>query len=355
MKKSSDAKIAIITVAEPVREEEYLMGKHLIAKYGADKVVHAILPTNFIAEKEQFINMTAALAADNEIKILVIPHAVPGTNLAIDKFRKTRDDVFIILGRIQEPASECAERANLIIQSNNYDMGPPIVKQAKKQGAKVFVHYSFPRHMSIPVVSGRFDLIRQNCQDEGLQFVDASVPDPTGEAGIDSAQRFIINDVQEMVRKYGNDTAFFCTNCHLQEPLIKAVVENHAIYPQPCCPSPFHGFPKALGIETTDFDLHHLISEASRIAEEKGMSDRLSSWPVSDTMLIANAGIEYAKKWLDAEVPKTGIDNAVLMECMDEYITEAVGEESHIYMNSYKEGGISYDNFKNILMSYLDF
>ena len=102
-------------------------------------------------------------------------------------------------------------------------------------------------------------------------------------------------------------------------------------------------------------DLSYVISEASRIAEEKNMTDRLSTWPVSAPMMFVNAGAEYAIKWINGEVPKNSIDNAVLLNCMNDYITEVVGEASNVYMRSNSENGITYDNFKLLLMSYMDF
>jgi len=159
------------------------------------------------------------------------------------------------------------------------------------------------------------------------------------------------------VARYGEDTAFYSTTCSLQAPLIKAVVDSHAIYPQPCCPSPYHGFPEALGIKMGEgqADLNHVISEACRIAAEKNMTDRLSTWPVASGMMFANAGAEYAIKWLNGEVPKAGIDRLVLEGCMNKIVEEVIGEVSNIYMTSYSSGDRVFDNYKLILMSYLDF
>jgi hypothetical protein len=160
-----------------------------------------------------------------------------------------------------------------------------------------------------------------------------------------------------MVAKYGENTAFFSTNCTLQVTLIKAVVDNHAIYTQPCCPSPFHGFPEALGIDKIKSlaDLYYLINETSRIAAEKNMTDRLSTWPVSASMMFTNAGAEYAIKWIDDEVPAASIDSEVLLDCINAYIENAIGEESCVFLDSCSEGGVTYNNYKQVLMSYLDF
>ena len=352
-----DCRIAVVTCTASVNEEEFRYAEQLVAKYGADRIVHVAWPENFMAEQEQMIGIFATLAADMKIRALIITNAVPGTNAAVDRLLEARNDIFIVYCSPQEAVSAVAERAGLILGINNLGMGPAMVHQAKKQGAKVFIHYSFPRHMAEKLLSGRRELIRDTCATEGIQFVDATAPDPTGEAGLASARQLMLEEVPRMVAMYGEDTAFFCTNCHLQIPLIKAVVDCHAIYVQPCCPSPYHGFPQALGIETDKSlaDLNYLISEASRIAEERNMTDRLSTWPVSACMMFMNAGTEYAIKWINEEVPGTGIDDKALADCMIAYVKEVVGEASNVYISSYSDGNNTYSNFKRVLMSYLDF
>ena len=350
-------KIAVITYVPSINTEDFNSADQLKAKYGEDKVLHYTMPENFIAEKDVLIDTFAKMAEDKEIKALIISQAVPGMNAAVDKFKETRDDAFIIYGINHEPTAESARRANLIMMPDQAGMGRSMVNQAKKQGAKVFVHYSFPRHMAIYSLSSCHDSIKKTCEAEGLVFVDAEALDPTAKAGVSGAQKFITEDVPKFIAKYGEDTAFFSTSCQLQSALIKAVVDCHAIYPQPCCPSPYHGFPEALGIETDGklAGLYDIINEICSIAGEKNMSDRLSTWPVSTTMLLTNAGAEYAIKWVKGGVGKTGIDNTALIECMDNYIDEVVGEECHVHMSSYSEGEVTYNNFKVVLMSYFDF
>jgi len=349
-------KIAIITDV-PSHEDDFHSPDRLVKKYGAKKIVHVTWPRDFVAERGKISESVAALAADREIKALIISQAVPGTNDAIDKFKQIRDDVFIVFCTCQEPAAETTMRANLLFDCNQVGMGSAMARQAKKQGAKVFIHYTFPRHMSQPLLSARRDAIKQECLKEGIFFVDAIAPDPTGEAGFEGAQKFITEDVPKLVAKYGEDTAFFSTNCAHQKALIRAVVDCHAIFPQPCCPSPFHGFPEALGInaESGYADLNYVIGEACLIAEEKNMTDRLSTWPVSASMMFTNAGAEYAVKWINDEVPKIGIDRTVLEDCMNAYIEEVIGEASVAYISSCTVGGKTYENYKLVLMSYLDF
>jgi hypothetical protein len=349
-------KIALVTDTAKISFEGYHSADMLIARYGADKIIHTTWPEILSQEHEQMTDIVTSLAEDREIRILIINQGIEGCNTAVDKLKETRNDIFIVYFMPHEPYVDTGSRANLVFHPNQIKMGHAMVKQAKKQGAKVFVHYSFPRHLDIAVLADQQELIKKTCITEGIQFVGATVLDPRDETGINAANRYILEDVQKLAARYGEDTAFFCTNCTLQTSLIKAVIDCHAIYPQPCCPSLYHGFPEALGIEMGKdlTDLSSLIIEASEIVKSKNMTDRLSTWPVSPSMMSTSAGAEYAIKWINGEAPETGIDNEILADCMNSYVVDVVGEESSIFMDSYSEKGVIYDNIKLILMSYLD-
>ena len=345
-------KVAIVTNTVSQNEEEYRSAQEMVAKYG-DRIVHVTWPDNFMAEQEQMVSVVAKLAYDPDVKALVINQAVPGTNAAVDKLLETRDDVFIVYSTPQENPPDVAVRAQLILQPDELAMGNEIPVQAKKLGAKVFVHYSFPRHMSQVLLSSRRELMKKKCAEIGLEFVDATAPDPTGDSGLPGAQQFILEDVPKMVAKYGKDTAFFSTNCAMQIPLIKAVVDSGAIYPQPCCPSPYHGFPTALGIESDSSkpgDLQHVIDETRRILKEKGMSGRLSTWPVPVAMMSTVASTEYAFKVIAGEVAFDKLDIKVLEQCMADYAKVAVKTNPYV-----DEAGKSYENYLFVLMDFLTY
>ena len=345
-------KVAIVTNTVSQNEEEYRSAQEMVAKYG-DRVVHVTWPDNFMAEQEQMVSVVAKLAHDPNVKAVIINQAVPGTNAAVDKLLETRKDVFIVYCTPQENPPDVAARAQIIMMPDELAMGNTIPTQAKKLGAKVFVHYSFPRHMSQVLLSSRREIMKKKCAELGLEFVDATAPDPTGDSGLPGAQQFILEDVPKMVAKYGKDTAFFSTNCAMQIPLIKSVVDTGAIYPQPCCPSPYHGFPTALGIESDlskQDNIKHVIDETRRILKEKGMTGRLSTWPVPVAMMGTVAGTEYAFKVIDGEVPFDKLDVKVLEQCMSDYAKVAV--ETNPYVD---EAGKKYDNFLFVLMDFLTY
>ena len=350
----STGKVAIVTNTVSQNEEEYRSAEEMSKKYG-DRIVHVTWPDNVMTEQEQMITTVSKLAADPDVKAIVINQAVPGTNAAIDKLKETRDDILVIYGTPQENPDDVANRADVILQPNELDMGPAMVDQAAKLGAKTFVHYSFPRHMSQVLLGTRRELIRERCKELNIEFVDATAPDPTGDSGVTGAQQFILEDVPKMVAQYGEDTAFFSTNCSMQVPLIKACVEAKAIYPQPCCPSPYHGYPAALGLTSEKesavekMSLQDIVDQTTKALDDAGVLGNFSTWPVPCSMMITIAGTEYAFDWMDGKT-NGNLDLDVLKAKMKDYA------QMDCSVSPYTDDtGKAYDNYQLIMMDYLTY
>ena len=354
--KDSNWKIGILTGTVSQNEEEYRAAQNVLKKYGKEHIVIMTYPDKFMDEQETTIANLASMAAEEGMKALLIVQAVPGTSAAIDKARSLNPDLLIIAGTPGENPADISTRADIVFALDELTMGRTMVEQAEKQGAKVFVHYSFPRHMSYALLSARRDLLKENCESRGIKFVDATALDPTGDAGLSGAQQFILEDTPRMIDKYGKDTAFFTTNCGLQIPLIKSVFEGGAIYPQPCCPSPYHGFPSALGInipEDKQGDIGYLVEEIKAKIAKKGMTGRMSTWPVPCSMMFIEAGVEYSKAWIEGEfTDKLDIDQ------VNKKFNDYAGVD--IELNTLVEtddNGVetTYDNYLMVLLDYLDF
>lgn len=98
-------KIGIMTGTVSQGEEEYRAGEEMVAKYGADRVIHVTYPDKFMDEQETTISQVMAMASDPEVKAIVICQGVPGTAAAIDKVREVRDDILFLIGTVhEEPA-----------------------------------------------------------------------------------------------------------------------------------------------------------------------------------------------------------------------------------------------------------
>src|SRR5690606_15805286 len=155
------------------------------------------------------------------------------------------------------------------------------------------------------LISRRVKIMEDKCKELGMQFVFANAPDPTGDQGLPGAQKFILEDVPRVVEKYGADTAFFSTNCGMQEPLIRAVTDLHAIMPEQCCPSPTHGYPGALGIAITPEQAGDMEAIRNAIHEKvaaAGNSGRMATWPVSTGMMGIEALTEIAIQAVQGKV-----------------------------------------------------
>lgn len=343
-------KIGIMTGTTSQGEEEYRAAEAMKAKYG-DMIVTMTYPDDFMKEQETTIANVMAMAADPEVKAIVICQAVPGVSAAIDKVKETRDDILFIAGVPGEDPAMIASKADLVLQADELGMGTSIIEQAEKMGAKTFVHYSFPRHMSYQLLAMRRDLFRKTCEEKGITFVDATAPDPTGDAGVPGAQQFILEDVPRKIAEYGPDTALFSTNCAMQEPLIKAIMQEKALYPQQCCPSPYHGYPGAMGIEIPEDkkgDVKYVIEQIQLKVKEAGMDGRMSTWPVPVNMMFVEGGVEYAKAYLDGQT-----EGKTDMNKVKEIFNGIAGADMSI--KTFDEEGVKLDNFYMILSDYITF
>ena len=296
-------KIGIMTGTVSQGEEEYRAGEEMVKKYGADRVIHVTYPDKFNDEQETTITQVASMAADPDVKAIVICQGVPGSAAAIKKCREFRDDLMFIVGTVQEEPYMMAKTANILYEPDQPERGRNIAEKAKKMGAKTLVHYSFPRHMGVVLLAKRRQTMEEACKDIGLEFVFVNAPDPTGEGGVPASQQFILEDVPRQIAKYGKDTAFFSTNCSMQEPLIKKVMDGGAIYPEQCCPSPFHALPNALGIKVEiSGDVDDIIKKITAVVAEAGMSGRISTWKAPLAMSFIRAGADLAINYADGKL-----------------------------------------------------
>ena len=306
-------KIGIVTGTVSQGEEEFRAAENAIAKYG-DSIKHVTYPDKFSQEQETTIAQITSLASDPEVKAIIICQAVPGTSAAIDKIKEERDDILFIAGVPHEDPATISARADIVLETDNLTRGRTIVELAKELGAETFIHYSFPRHMSMELLAQRRDIMKQTCEELGIEFVELDAPDPTGDAGIPGAQQFMIEDVPRQVEKYGTNTAFFNTNCGMQEPLIKSVLETGAIYPEQCCPSPYHAYPGALGIEIPEDkagDVSYMLEQIHAKIEEAGASGRFATWKVSANMAMIDAAVQYAIDYGNGQVDKFDKDHMI--------------------------------------------
>ncbi len=342
--------IGIITGTVSQGEEEFRAAEKM-AKLYPGQIITATYPDNFNNEVETTIARVLDLA-NQGADLIVFVQAVPGAAAAIDKVREIYPDFPFIAGVPGDNPDTISARADVVFGANELAMGTRMAEQAVNMGAKTFVHYSFPRHMGYETIVARHGVLKEKCAELGLEFVDATAPDPTGDAGVTGAQQFILEDLPRQVEKYGKETAFFNTNCAMQPAMIQAILATGAYYPQQCCPSPYHGYPEALGIEIPEDkqgDIDFIIEQIKTKIEDAELSGHFSTWPVPVNMMIIQAGVEYGFDYLNGEIET--LDD---MDHWAKLLGEAAGgynvEVSNLELND-----TVYDNYLLILADYITF
>ena len=344
-------KIAILTGTTSQGEEEFRAAERA-QKADPEHIVTDTYPDNFMAETETTISKLIAFASDPDVKAIVMCQAVPGAKAAFDKIRAMgRDDMLLIAGVPQEDPAVITAAADFVLYTDEPKQGDTIMETCAKWGVDVFVHYSFPRHLAMETIAARKALLEENAAALGIQYVEATAPDPTGDAGVAGAQQFILEDVPLKLKEFeGKKVAFFTTNCGMQEPLQAAILDQpNAYYPQPCCPSPYHAFPASLGLEIkAGGDDTEALKAIAAVLKEHNALGRYSTWPSPVNRSIIDVSVEYAKKWIAGEITSKN-DGAAIAAMFEE---KAPGAIVSNYTNA---DGQTFDNYYTVLLGAVDF
>jgi len=353
--------IAIVTNAVDQNEEEYRSAEALVHRFGADRVIHRTWPVYFAQEPEMMVTILTDLASNLDVGAIIINQAVANTNAAIDAVRAIRgDDIFIAVCSAAEDPRDVYARVDLSLDVNNPGIPELFVQQAVAMGAETIAHYSFPRHMAVPMLAARRDGMAYFAEQAGIRFVDLPSPDPMEEGGMPASQLFISQDVGRQVAELGPNTVFFSTNCGQQIPLLQQVLSYGAMYIQPCCPSPFHAFPIALGLAADQaeaargFTVSEILEATREAIIEADMQGRLSNWALPGSMAYTTVAFMYAVEWLNGRVSQEvgAVDEGVLLRLFGDYAEETLGARSYPILSQLRIGDDVFSTMYVILMPY---
>ena len=285
-------KIGIMTGTVSQGEEDFRGGEQVERKYPG-RVKHVTYPDNFSSELETVVAQLTGLAADPAVKVIIVGQAIPGSVTAARKIREMRPDILIgFIGPHEDPDVVNAA-CDLATQPDQIARGVTIIATAQQMGARNFVHYSFPRHMSQLLLAQRRDIMKKECEKRGMHFYFVTAPDPTAEGGLPAAQQFILEDIPRELAKLGPATAFYSTNDGMQEPMIKAILTAKAGYfVEQDVPAPTAGYPGALGIKIPPDkagDMTFINAENKRQIAERGMSGHFGTWSQPIDMVCIRA------------------------------------------------------------------
>lgn len=349
--KTEDAakyKIGIMTTTVSQSEESYRAAEMLQEK-NPDKIVLATFPEKFATEQETTISTALSLASDPNIKAIIFSQAVQGTAAACQKIRELRPDILLIAAGFQDDSATIAANCDVFYHTNVPKMGFQIVDELSDMGAKTFVHYSFPRHLAWQPTADRLQNMKDRCTELGLTLIETTTPDPMSDAGVSSTQQFVLEDVPRVVDQYGEETAFFGTNTAQQEPMIKSIVQTKSFFTMPSDPSPFVGFPSALGIEVPKdklYDTEYMMNAISEKLAEAGMTGHMGTWTAPAMTLFMTGSYAYAEAFCEGKTNGEKLDAKVFQQVLSE---EAGGD---VDVENITDGGTTFDNGFFIMCPY---
>ena len=333
--------IGIVTGSVSQSEDDRRGAEAFQAKYGEDVVKLAIYPDNFTEELETTIQTIVNLSDDPQMKAIIVNQAVPGTTEAFRKIKESRPDIICIAGESHEDLPEIGSAADLVCNNDFVARGYLIIKTAHDLGCDTFVHISFPRHMSYETMSRRVAIMQAACEEFGMEFVLETAPDPTSDVGTAGAQAYVLEKAPEWIEKYGQNSAYFCTNDAHTEPLLKQLLEYGGYFIEADLPSPLMGYPGALGIDLTEEagDFPKILAKVEKAVCEKGGAGRFGTWAYSYGYTLSAGLAEHAMNVINGKSELKDID--AISSAFAVYTGEAEWNGSN-YTNA--DTGVKLDN-----------
>jgi hypothetical protein len=314
-------KIVIVT-SPGDHDEVFRVARAFASSYSEEQVVHMTWPHD--GSGRLITDLLRDVSEDPEVGALIVTNLPGGQRFISQALSDIRDEIFVVYTApisFATPNDVAADiRADLIIGTDMRSFGENYVIQAKSMGADTIVHYSFPRHQAVPAFANRRDAMKATAERVGVDFIELEMLDPWNDLFFNLVPTYLVQDLPRQVRDFGANTAFFATDCIMQRPVISQVIATGAIFVSPCCPSPYHGYLESIGIEyeiptrpTSDADdfgmpiavlrpLPELLREIDEAADAAGVTGRISSWAVSDSMMWTTIGFMYAAEWLSGNV-----------------------------------------------------
>lgn len=336
--------IAIVTPTLSTSEDEYRAGEEMAKKY-PEIVKHLTLPENFEEEIETCISTIVSSADDPLMKAVIVSSGQSGLIPAFQQIKEKNPDILTISAPIFDEPEMMSKYIDLNLDTNWLERGKTIVEKANKMGAKTFVHYSFPTHLSKPLISARKDKMKETCEKLGMKFVEVVTPDPQTGDSVEAMQQFLQEDIPRQIEKYGKDTNIFGSNCPMYDVIIKEALNLKYMVAEQCCPTPTQAYPTVLGLEISEEDQSNFDKINDMISEKvdaAGMKGRLSGWPIPVTVYMPQFAVEVAKEAIENDFDYKDATK------LNELTKEKFGVE--VDYTKLEDKGKTFDNYFVMLM-----
>lgn len=287
-----------------------------------------------------------AAAKDPKVRALLLCPAPDG---AVDLFtavRAARKDILLLAVQTEESPLLVQSVADLVMDPDFSSRAVTLAANAKTMGAKgiAFLKRSKPGEQEARL----FDALQKAAAAEGLPYFSQALPSAKSK---DAAKKEVAAAVSLMAAQAGGQLAFFCAEDSLQGALISECLHRGQIYLEGFRPSPFIGFPEALGmpLPTAGSPASQFPAFLRKVEEEvlrKKGAGKASTWAYgfSYTAItgLGTLALGYARgtgPGFDMKSVKAAMEKASpgVPWAIERYVDSVSGVRSKVHFLSYQD------------------
>lgn len=230
-----EAKIAIVTEDQEENPDGYKSADYISNMYKFkkengftnDEIKHIVMPKNFVKNANKSEETINKLVKDKDIKAVVFSSREKGMLTYANKLKEARKDMVVLGADLNATEKELADNLDLRYISDTTLDGKNTVQLAKEMGAKAFIlYYSDKDLKDKPNLSKKISEIESECVEQDLVLEKVKVQDINSKEDEYSVKKFISEDINKEIYKYGEDINLYGTNYTMDDVILRRAIKN---------------------------------------------------------------------------------------------------------------------------------
>lgn len=230
-----EAKIAIVTEDQEENPDGYKSADYISNMYKFkkengftnDEIKHIVMPKNFVKNANKSEETINKLVKDKDIKAVVFSSREKGMLTYANKLKEARKDMVVLGADLNATEKELADNLDLSYISDTTLDGKNTVQLAKEMGAKAFIlYYSDKDLKDKPNLSKKISEIESECVEQDLVLEKVKVQDINSKEDEYRVKKFISEDINKEIYKYGEDINLYGTNYTMDDVILRRAIKN---------------------------------------------------------------------------------------------------------------------------------